>query len=199
MDEPVATYPATLEFDPPEKVANWRPLVNWILAIPHFVILYFLRIASEAVALISWLVILFTGSLPEGFANFQAMYLRYELRTYSFSSYLRNDYPPFAFGMTTADDGLDPRLQVNVQPELANRNRLTVAFRIILVIPQLIVLLLLGIALLVIDFIAFFAVLFTGRWPSGLRDFVVKVARWYVRVQAYFLLLTDRYPPFTLD
>jgi uncharacterized protein DUF4389 len=198
MDEPVAAYPATLEFDPPEKVANWRPLVNWILAIPHFVILYFLRIASEAVAFISWLVILFTGSLPEGFANFQAMYLRYELRTYSFSSYLRNDYPPFDFAMAASDDGVDPLLRIGFQPELANRNRLTVAFRIILVIPQLIVLALLAIGIFVVDIIAFFAVLFTGRWPTGLRAFVVNVARWYLRVQAYFLLLTDRYPPFEL-
>jgi hypothetical protein len=42
-------------------------------------------------------------------------------------------------------------------------------------------------------------VLFTGRWPDGLRDFVIKVMRWGVRVQAYFLLLTDEYPPFALD
>jgi hypothetical protein len=198
VDEPVAAYPATLEFDPPEKVANWRPLVNWILAIPHFVILYFLRIASEAVAFISWLVILFTGKLPEGFANFQAMYLRYELRTYSFSSFLRNEYPPFGFGMTAGDDGLDPRVRVDVQPELQDRNRLTVAFRIILVIPQIIVLALLAIAAAVVQIIAFFAVLFTGRWPAGMRDFVVNVGRWYVRVQAYLMLLTDRYPPFAL-
>jgi hypothetical protein len=47
--------------------------------------------------------------------------------------------------------------------------------------------------------IAFFAVLFTGQWPPGLRDFVVKLMRWNQRVQAYFLLLTDQYPPFALD
>ena len=76
---------------------------------------------------------------------------------------------------------------------------MTVAFRIILVIPQVIVLAVLGIAAGVALLIAFFAVLFTGRWPDGLRAFVVKVLRWNLRVQAYFLLLVDGYPPFALD
>jgi hypothetical protein len=63
-------------------------------------------------------------------------------------------------------------------PELENRNRLTVGSRIILVIPQAIVLALLVVAAFVAWVIAFFAVLFTGRWPEGLRSFVVGVMRW---------------------
>ena len=189
-------YPGTFTLDPPEKVSNWRPLVNWFLAIPHLLIIRALQAVSEIVAVISWFAILFTGKLPEGLANLQAMYLRYELRTYTFTLWMREEYPPFAFGMTPADDGADPRVRVDFRPELENRNRLTVAFRIILVIPQLIVLAALGIAAFVVGLIAFFAVLFTGRWPAGMRDFVIKVARWYVRVQAYLVLLTDQYPPF---
>jgi hypothetical protein len=84
-------------------------------------------------------------------------------------------------------------------PELENRNRLTVGFRIILVIPQAIVLALLVVAAVVAWVIALFAVLFTGRWPEGLRRFVVGVMRWGTRVGAYFLLLTDKYPPFSLE
>ena len=52
--------------------------------------------------------------------------------------------------------------------------------------------------LVTVALIGFFAVLFTGRWPSGLRDFVLNVQRWYLRVQTYLLLLTDTYPPFRL-
>jgi hypothetical protein len=85
------------------------------------------------------------------------------------------------------------------RPELADRNRLTLGFRIILVIPHLIVLVLLGIAAAVVILIAFFAVLFTAHWPDGLLDFVLDVQRWYLRVQAYLLLLTDEYPPFQLS
>jgi hypothetical protein len=127
------------------------------------------------------------------------MIMRYSARTYVFAGFLKEEYPPFTFAMTPTDPGDDPRVRVDVAPQLADRNRLTVAFRIILAIPQLIVLALLGVASVVAVVIAFFAVLFTGRWPDGLRDFVVKVMRWSVRVQAYFLLLTDEYPPFALD
>jgi len=196
MQPAVPSQPVTFTFDPPDRVANWRPLVNWILALPHYLILYGLRILSEAIALISWFAIVFTGSLPEALAGIQMMYMRYEVRTYTFAAFLREDYPPFAFGTVASDGGEDPRLRVDFVPRLAERNRLTVAFRIILVIPQVIVLLFLGIAASVVLLIALFAVLFTGRWPEGMRDFVLNVYRWYLRVSTYFLLLTDEYPPF---
>jgi hypothetical protein len=194
-----SSYPATLIFDPPEKVANWRPLVNWLLAIPHFVILYGLRILSQVVGIISWFAILFTGELPESFANIQAMYLRYEIRVYTFWIFMREDYPPFAFSLTPSDSGEDPRLRVDFQPRLTDRNRLTVAFRIILVIPQLIALIVLEFVAVVVTVVAFFAVLFTGRWPEGMRTIVLNIARWYLRVEAYYLLLLDEYPPFALE
>jgi hypothetical protein len=194
-----ASYPATLTFDPPEKVANWRPLVHWLLAIPHFIVLYGLNLVSEVVGFVSWFIILFTGKLPPGLANLQVLYLRYSRRTYAYAAFLMEEYPPFTFDMTPSDPGDYPRLRVDVIPELENRNRLTVAFRILLVIPQFIVLAVLGLAALVALIVAFFAVLFTGTWPAGLRDFVLGVMRWSLRVQAYFGLLTDVYPPFALD
>jgi hypothetical protein len=193
-----AEYPATFAFDAPEKVANWRPLVNWLLAIPHFAVLYALRILGQVIAVISWFAIVFTGALPESFANLESLWMRYELRTYTFALFMREEYPPFAFGMTPADDGADQRVTIEFQPELTDRNRVTVGFRIILVIPHVVVLVLLAIAAAVASLIAFFAVLFTGRWPQGLRDFVLNVQRWYLRVQTYFLLLVDEYPPFRL-
>ena len=199
MQADSAPYPATFTFDPPEKVANWRPLVNWILAIPHFVVLYFLNIVSEAISLLSWLVILFTGKLPSGFANLQVLYLRYSTRAAVFAAFMREEYPPFMFDMTTTDPGDDPRLRVDVVAQLENRNRLTVAFRLILAIPQIIVLAVLFLAAAVVVLIGVFAVLFTGTWPKGLRDFVLGVMRWSIRVEAYLALLTDEYPPFSLD
>jgi hypothetical protein len=199
MLEGSPAYPATFSFDPPEKVANWRPLLSWLLVIPHYVILYVLQIAAEIVGIICWFAILFTGKLPEGLAGFQVMYVRYAARTFSYLGFLREEYPPFTFATTGVDPGDDPRVRVNVQPQLTDRNRLTVFFRIILIIPQAIVLSVLGIGLYVVYIIAFFAVLFTGHWPVGLRNYVLGVARWYVRVMAYGLLLTDAYPPFSMD
>jgi len=198
MADGAATYPATFAFSPPDKVANWRPLLNWLLAIPHFIVLYGLRIVAEVIAVISWFAILFTGAMPDAFANFQSMYLRYGIRVYTFVAFMQEEYPPFTFGTTPADPGDDARVRVDFRPQLTERNRLTVAFRAILVIPQVVVLFFLAVAAFVVGVIAFFAVLFTGRWPEGMRDFVLKVVRWELRLEAYFLMLTDLYPPFEL-
>jgi hypothetical protein len=67
-----------------------------------------------------------------------------------------------------------------------------------LAIPSAIVLVALWIAAAVIILIGLFAVLFTGRWPRGMRDFVLNVIRYQLRFEAYLALLTDRYPPFSL-
>jgi hypothetical protein len=81
----------------------------------------------------------------------------------------------------------------------APQSRVTVAFRIIMAIPQLIVLWLLGIAAMVITIIGWFGALFTGRLPVFAADFLTGYLRWLSRVYAYNYLLTDVYPPFTLD
>jgi len=74
-----------------------------------------------------------------------------------------------------------------------------VGFRLILAIPQAIVLVVLWLAAVVVFIIGFFAVLFTGHWPEGLRMFVLNVIRYQLRFEAYLFLLTDRYAPFALN
>lgn len=192
-------YPGSFSFDAPERIANWRPLVHWLLAIPHLLVVAALQRVAQALAVISWFAILFTGRLPAGIGRFQAMYIRYAIRTATFSGFLREEYPPFTLDTTTTDPGDDPRVHVDVEPQIEDRNRLTTGFRIILAIPHLIALALLAIALAVVAIVGLFAVLFTGQWPEALRTFALGVGRWWVRVQAYLLLLTDQYPPFTLD
>jgi hypothetical protein len=81
----------------------------------------------------------------------------------------------------------------------AAQRRLTVLFRIFLAIPQLIVLCVLAIASEVVVIIGWFGALFTGRLPEFAADFLSGVLRWQARVNAYMLLLTDQYPPFSLD
>jgi hypothetical protein len=192
-------YPATLEIDRAERIANWRPLVQWFLAIPHFVILYVLGAVAEIASVIAWFAILFTGRLPEGLAGLVSLYIRYSNRVVAYGGFLRDEYPPFAFETVAPDPGTYPPTRTGFEPAFEDRNRLTVAFRFILVIPQFIVLSILGLVAFLASVIAFFAVLFTGRWPEGLRTFVVGVMRWSTRVSAYFYLLTDEYPPFSLE
>jgi uncharacterized membrane protein len=80
----------------------------------------------------------------------------------------------------------------------AEHNRLTTFFRFLLVIPHYVALVFVGIAAFFVVVIAWFATLFTGRYPRSLFDFLAGVIRWSLRVAAYNLLLTDRYPPFSL-
>ena len=79
------------------------------------------------------------------------------------------------------------------------QSRLTVGFRFILAIPHIVVLWFLFVATIVVAVIGWFAALFTGRLPEWAHSFISGVLRWYTRVGAYLLLLTDRYPPFSLD
>ena len=79
------------------------------------------------------------------------------------------------------------------------QNRWTVAFRIILAIPQFIIVTILFIAFFFVMVVGWFAALFTGRLPESAHTFLGGVIRWYTRVTAYVFLLTDRYPPFSFD
>lgn len=191
-------YPATLDVDTPAKIANWRPLVHWILAIPHFVIVYVLGIVAQVCALISWFAIVFTGKMPEGLSNMIVTYLRYSNRTATYAGFLHDQYPPFEFSNSSADPGGSPA-RTDVTPRLEDRNRLTVGLRLIWAIPALIVTYLILIVAMVCWFIGFFAVLFTGKWPEGLRSWVLKGLRAATRLNAYVMLLTDEYPPLSFD
>jgi hypothetical protein len=191
-------YPATIEVQTPDKVANWRPLVQWILAIPHLIIAGAMRNVAGAVAVISWFVIMFTGNLPEGLANFQIMILRYAARAQAYSGFLYEDYPPFEFAMAPGEPGGSP-VDLTVRPVLENRNRLTVGLRIFWIIPAMFFAFVIFIVGAICWFLAFFAVLFTGHWPEGLRSWVMKMLRVGVRLEAYAFLLTDEYPPFATD
>lgn len=192
-------YPATFTFDPPEKVARWRVIGNLVLAIPHFIILYVLNFVAEILAFVAWILGVITGKVPEGILGVIAMYVRYNTRVTVYAGFLKEEYPPFTFATTFADPGDDPRVRVDFVPETEGRNRLTIFFRLLLAIPHFIVLALISIVAFFVYIIAFFAVLFTGKWPVGLRNFIIGLIRWSTRLSAYMYLLTDKYPPFSFE
>lgn len=191
-------YPVTVSVDTPERIANWRPLVHWLLVIPHLIILGVLQAVRAVMSVIAWLIILFTGKLPAGLANFMIMTLRYELRFWAFLGILTDRYPPFAFDAVSDDPGGYP-VSLSVSPALEGRNRLTCFFRPILVIPALIFAAIIGLIAVICSFLGGLAVLFTGRWPEGLRNFVVADLRVSNRFNAYINYITEQYPPFSLD
>ena len=191
-------YPATIEVQTPDKLANWRPIGQLFMAIPHLIISYALIAVAEACAVISWFAILFTGKMPEGLANMICMALRYQSRTMAYAAFLHDKFPPFEFSSTPADPGSTP-VQVNLQPTLEGRNRLTCGLRLLWAIPAMLYMFVISIVACLALLVGFFAVLFTGKWPSALRDWVMKGLRVGLRFDAYSMLLTDVYPPFSAD
>lgn len=192
------SYPATVDVRTPAGFDRWRPLVQWLLAIPHLVIAGAMEYLATAVAVISWFVILFTGRLPAGLANLQVMILRYTTRAELYAGFMYTDYPPFDFTNSAAEPGGSP-VDLSVEPVLEDRDRLTVGLRILWAIPAMLFQFVITIVGTVCWVVAFFAVLFTGAWPEGLHSWVMKALRVSVRVNAYVLLLVDEYPPFSTD
>jgi hypothetical protein len=190
-------YPVTVGFDAPFEVARWRVIGNYILAIPHLIVLYVLLIVAEILSIGAWFAILFTGELPPGIGTFIAGVHRYQWRVVSYILFLRETYPTFSIPSGYADPGDDPAV-FNVAPA-ETYSRVAVLLRIIYAIPQLLFGFVLTIGLYVAWIIAFFAVLITGRWPEGLRKFVVGVEFWATRFSAWYFLLADPYPPFSIS
>ena len=138
------SYPASLQIDTPERIANWRPLVQWLLAIPHLVVLGVLGTVSTVVVIVGWFAVVLTGRLPAGIAGLQAMYLRYGTVVNAYGSFLTTQYPPFNFDTSPADPG-GSQAAANFSPALDGRNRLTVLFRAITLIPSYIFTVVIGI------------------------------------------------------
>ena len=181
--------------DSPYEVANWRPLVNWILVIPHMIILYGLRILASLVGFVYWLVLIFTGKLHPGMYGIMTMYERYNQRAISFLFGYTEDYAPFDFNMGGADSGAYGPIRVNLPEPPAEQSRVA-ALNFLLAIPHYIVLAIYAIGAAVVMLIGWFAVLFTGRWPQGMRDFLVKVTNYWLRVWLYVVMVETKYPRF---
>jgi hypothetical protein len=190
-------YPVQIDLDAPLEVARWRPLVHWLLGIPHFVVLYLLQIVLSLLTLVSWFAILFTGNIPQGLFDFMAMIFRYQWRATSYMFFMRESYPPFEFTASHLDPGTDPaRLSIEHPERLS---RLLIFVKWILIIPHWIALIFVWTAAFFVGIAAFFVVLVTGRWPEGMRNFLVGVFRWSTRAGMYAYLMTDVYPPFSLE
>jgi hypothetical protein len=189
--------PVHMGLDSPLAIARWRALFQGILAIPHIFILYFLGLGLSILTFIAFWSILFTAKIPRGMFDFMVTIHRYQWRVTSYVLFMRAAYPPFDFTAASEDPGGDPATLSIDYPE--RLSRLLPFVKWLLAIPNLIVLLFVGIALYVVLVIGWLAVIITGSWPAGLRRFVVGAARWALRVQVYTYLMTDQYPPFSLE
>jgi hypothetical protein len=192
-----APYPLQLDFDADHRITRWRPLVQWLLAIPHLLIAHALRMLREVLTLISFFTVLFTKRIPRPLFDVIVMTYRYEWRAMSYAFFMHEDYPPFDFALSSEDDGVEPHTSLRLTyPEQLGRWQ--PLYKWFLAIPHYLVLVALVMASALGIVAGFFTVLVTGTYPTTIRNFLVSTYRYALRVEAYIGFLTDRYPPFTL-
>jgi hypothetical protein len=187
--ETPSPYPINVDVLYAEPLSRWKIFVKWLLAMPHYVVLYFLGIGLSVVTVIAFFSILFTREYPTGLLKFAVGVRRWQINVNAYTSLLRDEYPPFSW-----DAGIYPATLAVDDPGKLNRWLPLVKW--LLAIPHLIIVTALGVAVFVTTVVAFFAILFTGRYPRSLFDFAVGVMRWSERVTLYITLMTDVYPPF---
>jgi hypothetical protein len=190
-------YPVQLTLHSDRQMARWRPLVQWLLAVPHLFVVSVLTSLRHVLTAISFFAVLFTKRIPRPLFEAITMTYRYEWRSVSYALSLHENYPPFDFQPAAVDDGGAPHTALTITyPE--HLSRWQPLYKWFLAIPHYVVVLALCIASLFVVLFGLIAVMITGSYPERARDFLVGAYGYGLRVQAYVGLLTDQYPPFAL-
>lgn len=193
--ENVAPYAARLEIDYPDRdLDRISTLLRILYIIPIVILMGFVTSATSGGVLFvpTMLMIVFRQKYPRWWFDFNRQLTRFTTRVGAYATLMSDEYPS-----TTDEQYVHLELDY---PDAGQLNRWAPLWKWFLAIPHYIVLVVLAVAAFVSVIVAWFAILFTGRYPVGIFEFVTGVMRWGLRVEAYaFMLLTDDYPPFSLD
>jgi hypothetical protein len=173
--------------------------IKALLAIPHYIVLYFLGIGAAIATWVGYWIIAFTGSLSPGIARFVHNYIGWTVRITAWLASWTDEYPAFAM-----EDSSYPARVVITEPTLERSRGYAVLgiisfLKAILLLPHIVVLYFIQIAAGIAGWVAFWIVAFTGEYPRGIFDFATGAIRWAMRTTAWLMSITDEYPPFTLS
>jgi hypothetical protein len=167
------------------------------IALPHFFVLFFVGIWGAILAFIAFWIVLFTGKYPQSMFEFQVGLLRWNLRVNARLSNVADGYP--AFGINGTDDKTSLEVEY---PERISRGLVLVRllFGVFYVyLPHFFILFFRAIFVSILQFLAWWIVLFTGEYPASFHNWVVGQLRWGTRISLYMGYMTDKYPAFTGD
>lgn len=168
------------------------------IGLPHLFCLLFVGLWGAILGFIAWWMILFTGRYPQSFFEFQVGLIRWQTRLNARLMNLADGYP--AFGVNATDEATDV---VIPYPESLSRGTLLLKsffgfFYVLL--PHGFILAFLTIGVYIALFLGWWIILFTGRLPQNIHDFITGYLRWSLRVNLYYPnFMTDTYPPFSMD
>jgi hypothetical protein len=211
MQSMTPTHPVEFHVDYPDRpLDRVSTLLRPVFAIPILVVLcllggpalaggedggglFFVGLASGLIVVPPLLTIVFREKYPRWWFDFNLAFLRFDNRVMSYLLLLRDEFP-------STDEEQSVHLEVAYPDVRSDLNRWMPLVKWFLAIPHYIALLVLDIGVVLAAIAAWVAIVFTGRYPQRLFDFIVGVMRWHNRVVGYaFALVTDRYPPFRLS
>lgn len=200
-------YPVNLSIDYPDIPRNrLTAFIRVIIIIPIFIILGLLVVGGSSVSnehILYWgsgfvvaptiLMLIFRRKYPAWWFAWNLHLTKFVLRVLAYLLLLRDEYP-------STDQEQAVHVHIAYPDAKQNLKRLLPLFKWLFAVPHYIVLALLFIIVLLVTLIAWFAILFKGRYPKDMFNFVTGTLRWLLRVEAYAILLTtDLYPPFKLE
>jgi hypothetical protein len=189
-------YPVSYEADIALEGRNrLTTFFRYFTAIPILLVGAVYGIIAFFAAIVAWFSIVFTGKYPEGIYDFNVKALRILTRANSYYYLAVDQYPPF-----NGDDDPAYPIRVGVAPPLEQYDRLKTGLRLLIGIPVLLLSYVWAIIVTVVSFIAWFAILFTGKLPDGLASPIKGGLAYQTKASAYYyLLLTEDWPPFSED
>jgi hypothetical protein len=184
---PARSDPIRLELSDDLRRSRLTVFFRLLLALPHLVWLYLWTVVVFFAAILNWFATLFTGRSPVGLHRFLSAYLRYANHVYSFLYLIANPFPGFV-----GKSGSYP-FEIAIAPR-ERQNRWKTGFRIILVLPAILLLSAYGTLAGIVALLGWFSALARGRMPQGMRNAGALALRYQAQTHGYLLLLTDAYP-----